>query len=184
MLDSVFDDGLQGERRQAKEGVRRVVIDQEAVIKLGLLHGEVGARVLQFFGEGDQLLARDGGEVFAEVGGEIHRDLLGQIGVLFAEIVDACHGIVDEVRPHLQHHDAGALMGDLSLLAQILLDLIRQDDAEHRKRADDDADGEQLKYRDKEMDEHGGHDREQSDEEGEKASSGQPVPPADATLPS
>ena len=83
------------------------------------------------------------------------------------------------MRTHLQHHDAGALVGDLPLLAQILFDLIRQYDAKHRKSADDDTDDEQFKYGGEKMDARGDHHWEQSDEKGDIASLGQPVPPVD-----
>jgi len=56
--------------------------------------------------------------------GEIHDHLLGLFRVLAAKTIDARHGVLDEMRPHLQHHDAGVLLGDLPLLSEILLDLI------------------------------------------------------------
>ena len=87
--------------------------------------------MLQFRRKGNECGAGNGGEIFAQVGGEIHDDLPGQLRILIAEAIDTCHGIVDEVRTHLQHRDAGALICDFPLMLQILLDLIRQDEAVH-----------------------------------------------------
>ena len=86
VLDGVLHNGLQGQRRQAKLGKRRIVIHQKHIVKLRLFYGQVSARVLQFLGEGNEFFAGDGGEIFAKVGGEIQRDLLGQIGVELPEI--------------------------------------------------------------------------------------------------
>ncbi len=40
------------------------------------------------------------------------------------------HGIEDEERPHLQDHDLGALMGELTLPAQMEFHIIREDQGE------------------------------------------------------
>ncbi len=154
ILDGVFHNGLQGQRRHAKPGVRRIVVNEKAILKLNLLHGKVCAGVLQFVGKGNGIPAGDGSEVPAEVGGKIHRDTLGFLGVLIAEIVDARHGVVDEVRPHLQHHDAGALMGDLPLLVHVLFHLIGQDEAVHGQGGEDRADVDQRVDVDENMYEH------------------------------
>ena len=68
VLDGVFHNGLQGQRRQAEEGVRRVVFDKEAFAVLRLLHGEIGAGVFQLRGKGNRFCACNGGEVFAQIG--------------------------------------------------------------------------------------------------------------------
>lgn len=47
MLDGIFHDGLQGQRRQAKADKRRVVFHDEQVVKLCLFYGQVGVGVLQ-----------------------------------------------------------------------------------------------------------------------------------------
>ena len=124
VLDGILHDGLKSQRRHTEEGVRRVIVNDEAFGVLSLLHIEIGACVLQLRGKGDRLGACHSGEIFAQVGGEIHDHLLGLFRVLAAKTIDARHGVVDEMRPHLQHHDAGALLGDLPLLSEILLDLI------------------------------------------------------------
>lgn len=63
VLDGIFDDGLKRQRRHAKIDMRRVIVDEEAVFKLSLFHGEVGAGMLQFLPEGNGFFACDGGEV-------------------------------------------------------------------------------------------------------------------------
>ena len=84
VLDGVFHDGLQRQRRHAEHGMRRVVLDEKAVLILGLFHRKVGAHVLELGGEGDGLGACDGGEVLAQVGGEVQHDLPGLQRVLVA----------------------------------------------------------------------------------------------------
>ena len=51
MLDGVFHDGLQGQRRQAEMGKRRIVIHNKHLVKLRLFYGKIGAGVLQFCGK-------------------------------------------------------------------------------------------------------------------------------------
>ena len=137
MLDGIFHDGLQGQRRHAEPGMRRIVLDKQAVLIQGLLHGEVGAGVFQLRRKWDERGAGNGSEIFPQVGGKIHDDLSGQFWILIAETIDACHGVVDEMRTHLQHGDAGALIRDFPLMLQILLDLIRQDEAVHGQSRED-----------------------------------------------
>ena len=152
VLNGVFNDRLQGKRRHAEEGMRRIVFDDEAFCILGLFHGEVCAGVIQLRGKRNGGIAGHGGEVLAQVGGEIHDDLLGLLRVLTAEAIDARHGVVDEVRAHLQHHDAGALVGDFlllggdfSLVAQIPLSLIGQNETVHGQGKDHNAGVDQRK---------------------------------------
>ena len=154
MLNGVLDNRLQRQGRQAEEGMRRVVFYEEAFGILGLLHSQIGARVLQFRRKRDERIAGHGREVLAQVGGEIHDDLLGLPGILTAEAINARQGVVNEVRPHLQHHNADTLLrqglllpGDLPLVLQILLDLIGEDDDIHRECADGDAEDDQCVYR-------------------------------------
>ena len=105
--------------------MRGVEFDQEIILELSLNHGEVGAGMLELLREGDGVLARDRVEVLAQVGGEVQGDLLRFFRVLLAEVIDARHRVVDEVGPHLQHRDARALIGDLLLLTDVLLNLVR-----------------------------------------------------------
>ena len=79
VLDGIFDDGLQRQRRHAEVDMRRVVVDEQEVLELRLFYGKICARVRQLFGKGDGLLTRDRGEVLPQIGGEIKRDLLRQI---------------------------------------------------------------------------------------------------------
>ena len=75
MFDSIFHDGLEGQRRHEELLVRRIVVHQKAVFKLYLLHGKIGAGVLQFFGKGNSVLTCNSGEVLAKIGGEIQCNL-------------------------------------------------------------------------------------------------------------
>ena len=124
MLDGILHDGLKGQRRQAELCKRRIVFHKKHLLISRLFHGQIGAGVLQLRGKGDEVLAGDGIEVLLQVAGEIHSDLSGLLRVLIAQAVDAHQGVVDEVGPHLQYHDIGALTGDFLLLLHILLDLI------------------------------------------------------------
>lgn len=81
--------------------MRRIVGNQEAVLELDLLHGEISACVLQFVGKGNGVFAGNGGKILAEVRGEIQRNLLGLSGILRAKVIDTHHGVVDKVWPHL-----------------------------------------------------------------------------------
>ena len=179
VLDAVFHDGLQGQRRNTKRKMRRVVFHRDALLKLRLLDREIGAGMLQLLRKRDRRFTCNGCEVFAQVGGEIHRDLPGFLRVLITEVIDAGHGVVDEVRPHLQHHDAGTLMGNLPLLAQVLLDLALQDNDVHRNCRNTDADVYEQIDRDKQMDEQGGRKRNQRGEQRIIDFFWHPVPSAD-----
>ena len=110
--------------------MRRVEADKERVLKLRLFYGEVGAGMLQFIREGNGVLACDRGKVLAQIGGEVQRDLLCLLRVLIAKVIDSHHRVVDEVRPHLQYQDFGALMSDLMLLTYMLFHIIREDQTE------------------------------------------------------
>lgn len=67
MDNGVLHDGLQGQRREMKLGIRRVVFDEKAVIILGPAYSKVCAGVIQFLGEGDETLVGNGGEILAKV---------------------------------------------------------------------------------------------------------------------
>jgi len=54
-------------------------------------------------------------------------------GVLGAKVINAHHSIVNEVRTHLKHHDAGPLVGDFPLLAHILVNLVIYNNGKHGK---------------------------------------------------
>ena len=177
--DGILHDGLEGQRRHAEEGVRRVILNGEAFGILRLLHSEIGARVLQLRGKGDGRGACHGGEIFAQVGGEIHDHLLGLFRVLTAQAIDARHGVVDEVGPHLQHHDAGALLGDLPLLAKILLDLIGQDETVHGQGGEHHADVKEQERIDKRLYQQRDRHRQQGDEKAQIDLAGQKPPPPD-----
>ena len=113
-------------------GIRRIVIHSKHIVMLRLFYGQIGAGVLQLYGEGNGAVAGDGVEIPAQIVGEIQRNLLGLPGVETAKAMDTHQGIINKMRPHLKHHDAGTLMGDLLLLtdnflplAAVLFDLIR-----------------------------------------------------------
>ena len=138
MLNSVFHNRLQSQRRQAEIDKRRIVIHKKHIFMLSLLYGKVGTGVFQFHGKGNAAVTGDSVEIPAQVVGKIHRDLLGLLRVDFAKAVDAHQCIIDEMRPHLQHHDVGSLPGDFPLLlsnfllvVEVLIDLIGQDQAVH-----------------------------------------------------
>ena len=63
-------------------------------------------------------------EVRAQVVGEIERHLLCTCRILLAEVVNACHDVVDEVRPHLQRHDLCLLSGGFFALVNIDAQLV------------------------------------------------------------
>ena len=163
--------------------MRRIVVDKETVLILGLLDGEVGARMLQFRGKGDRRGAGNSGEVPAQVGCKIHDHLPGQPGILIAEAVDACHGVVNEMRPHLRDHDTGLLIGDFLLLqgnfplmAQVLLHLLGQDQPVHGHGGDNNADIDQRENIDKQVrDQSNGH-RQDRNEVAEEGSAGKLLP--------
>ena len=131
MLHGVLHQGLQGQRRQAEICNRRIVLHEQHVLKLRLLHRKVGAGMLQFSGKRNRTVTGHGVEIPAKVVGEIHRDLTGFLRILVTETVDAHQGIIDEVRPHLQYHDTGSLIGDFQLVAPVLFDLLGQGKAIH-----------------------------------------------------
>ena len=86
--------------------------------------------------------------------GEIQCDLLGFHGIEPAKAVDAHQGVINEMRPHLQDHDAGAFMRDLLLLSGnflllpenlpllmfVLLNLVGQNETVHGQCGEDIAD--------------------------------------------
>ena len=96
--------------------------------------------MLQFRGKGYGVFAGDSVKILAKIVREIHCDLLSFFGVEPAKAVNAHQGVIDEMRSHLQHHNAGSLVGDFQLLpddflllAAILLDLIGQNETIHSK---------------------------------------------------
>ena len=80
MLDGIFHYRLQGQRRHAKPGMRRIVFNEKAVFKLYLLNGQVGAGVLQFIRKGNGILTGNRRKVLTQVRREIQGDLLGLFG--------------------------------------------------------------------------------------------------------
>ena len=140
VLDGVLHDGLQRQRRHPEPDMRRVIFHRKAVIILGLFHGEIGAHMFKLGREGNGIGACNGSKILAQIGCEIQNDLPGPFRILIAETVNAGHGVVDKVRPHLQDHDAGALIRNLLLMPQVLFDLVGQDDAVHGESGKDDAD--------------------------------------------
>ena len=167
VLHGVLHEWLERQRRHAEPGVRSVEIDDELARELGLFHGEVRAGVLEFLFEGDGPFLGNGGEILAQVRVEVHRDLLGEFGVLVAEVVDARHGVVDEVGPHLQRRYAGALPRGLLLQAFVLLEMLQRHDGEHGGRRDGHAQGDEREGRGGHLHERGC--RERSDERDECA---------------
>ena len=70
------------------------------------------------------ILAGNGSKIFAEAGRKIRRDLLSFFGILHAKVVNAHHRVINEVRAHLQNHNARSLMRYFPLLPHILLYLV------------------------------------------------------------
>ena len=133
--------------------MRRVIFYKNAVLIQCLLYGNVGTGMLQFRRKRDRTGTCYRGKVFSQVGSKIHDHLPCRLRILVAEAVYTCHGVINEVRPHLQHHNAGALIGNLRLLSgnlcllsgvfllpsDFLLYLIRHDKTIHGQSGEDDA---------------------------------------------
>ena len=179
VLDGIFHYRLQGQRRHAKPGMRRIVFNEKAVFKLYLLNGQVGAGVLQFIRKGDGILTGNRRKVLTQVRREIQGDLLGLFGILCAKVIDAHHGIEYKVRPHLQHHDAGALMGNFPLLSHILFNLVAQDNTKHRKHGETQAEDNEQGNIDNRMDKRSNRHRQQVNQERDIVFIRQSIPPAD-----
>ena len=193
MLYGVLHDGLQCQGRQAELGIRDIVFDSEHIVVLRLFHAQVGPGVLQFRRKGNGAVACDGVKIPAQIVGKIHRDLPGLCGICPAKAVNAHQGIVDEMRPHPQYHDFGALVGYLPLLSgdflllygnfpletQVLLDLIRQDNTVHGQSGDDVADADKGENLDKQLHDHRGRYRQDGDEESQKGFAGKQFPSPD-----
>ena len=135
--------------------------------------------MLQLVAEGDRVAAGDGGKVFAKIGREIQCDLLRLLGITVTEVVNAHHGVADEMRPHLQHRDVLALVDQLALLSYDALRVILEDQAEHRHRAQGDTEEKEQSGIDERMDKQRDRQRQQIDEHRDKMLSGQLFAPAD-----
>ena len=162
-------------------GKRRIVIYRKHGTMLRLFYSQVGSGMLQFRGKGNGAVTRDSVEIPAQVVGEIHCGLLGLLGVKPAKAVDAHQCIKDEMRPHLQHHDIDALPGDFPLLlgnsllvAEVLLDLIRQDEAVHDEGGEDVADVEEQYSIDEQIQNQCGRHRRLGDDQAKESFTGQP----------
>ena len=75
----------------------------------------------------------DRGKVVPKICGEIQGDLPCLFGVLRDQIIDAHHGVADEMRAHLEYVDAGALAGVFLSLLDHLIYLVGQEEDEHEK---------------------------------------------------
>ena len=175
VLDGVLHYRLQGQRRYAEPGMRRIEIDDQAVLVLSLLYSEIGPYMLEFIGEWDGLRACNSGEIFAQIRSEIQHDLPGFLRILFGEAIDARHGVEDEMWTHLQDHDAGPLISDFTLLpgnfplaAEILLDLVRQYECVHGQGGKGDADIDERVNFKKHLCDKRGCNRQHGDNETEK----------------
>ena len=82
--------------------------------------------MLQFFSKANRNCIIKLAEITPQIHTEVMDQLFRLLRVLFAKLLDRTQGVVDEVGPHLQQHDAGVLVGDFPLLAHILFDLIMQ----------------------------------------------------------
>ena len=76
------------------------------------------------------------------------------------------------MRPHLQHHNIDVLIGDLPLVALILLDLIGQDEAVHDQGRNDIADIDEWKNVKKYLQDQRERHRQQGGEEAKEHLSG------------
>jgi hypothetical protein len=146
--------------------------------------------VFKLRGKGNVFVAGDSAEISAKIVGEIQRDLLGLPGIQPAETVNADESIVDEVRPHLQHHDAGTLLRDFLLLpgdflllpddfllaAAVLLYLIGQNEAVYSQCGEDMTEPKERQEIDEQQHSYRDRDREYGDEESEKDFPGKPLP--------
>ena len=171
-------------------GKRRIVIYNKHLVKLRLFYGKIGAGMLQFCGKRYGVATGNSVEILTKIVGEIHRDLPGFFWVEPAKTVDAHQCIVDEMRPHLQHHDAGALVGDFPLLPgnflllfdnfqlveAVLFDLIGQYEAVHGQCGAYVADIDEWEDVDEQMHDQRNHNRQYGDEKGEKHLAGKPFP--------
>ena len=80
------------------------------------------------------------------------------------------------MRPHLQHHDTGALIGDFQLVAPVLFDLLGQGKAVHGQGGKDIGNVDEREDIDKQQRRHGGRDRHNSNKKTEKCSAGNLLP--------
>ena len=183
MFDSVFHNGLQRQRRDAEPGMRCVVFNEQAVLVLSLLYGKVSAYMLKLGREGNGIRACNCGEILSQIGGKIHDNLTGLLRVLPAEAINARHGVIDKVRPHLENHNAGPLIGKLLLLpgdfplaVQILIDLIGKDETVHGQGGEDDADIDQRIDFDEHLQCPGDRYRQHGGEKAEKCLAGKLIP--------
>ena len=163
-------------------GKLRIVFHNKHITKLRLFHGKVGAGVLQFRGKRNGAVTGDGVEILTQVVGEIHRDLPGFLRIEHTKAVDAHQGIINKMRPHLQNHDAGALIGDFPLLlsdfplllgeflllAAILFNLVGQDESVHSKCREGIADVKERCGIDKQHHDQRGYHRQLGDNEADR----------------
>ena len=114
--------------------MRCVKFHKQIILKAGLLHCKVRARVLKLFGKGNAFIFRQCREILSEISRKIERDFLRLFGVLCNQIVNAHHRVVDEMRPHLQYIDACLLLRNLLLLPEMVFYLCREYQTEHGNR--------------------------------------------------
>ena len=79
----------------------------------------------------------------------------------------------------MQHHDAGALMGNFPLLSHILLNLVAQDNTKHRKHGETQAEDNKQGHIDNRMDKRCNRHRQQVNQERDIVFIRQSIPPAD-----
>ena len=77
MLDCVFHNRLQGQRRQTEIGERGIVIHNKHIVILSLFYCQVGEGMLQLCREGNGAVAGYGIEILTQVVSKIQRDLPG-----------------------------------------------------------------------------------------------------------
>ena len=76
MLDGIFHDGLQGQRRQSEARVRRIELNKQLSLKAYLLYRQISPHVLQLLGKGYRSLFCDRREILSQIIGKIQGDLL------------------------------------------------------------------------------------------------------------
>ena len=87
--------------------------------------------MLQFLLKGNGVRFCDRGKVLPQVTGEVQNHLLCFFRVLFAQVIDAHQGVIDKMRPHLQHGDTGLLSRVFLLLPDAVVHLVQEDKDKH-----------------------------------------------------
>ena len=92
--------------------------------------------MIQFFHKRNQSRFYHSAKILPQIGSEIIDERLGFLRIDFAQIVDAGHRIVDEVRTHLKHQDVDFLLSVFLCLRNNVFCLILKDLSEQDQRGD------------------------------------------------